>query len=106
MHKMLTRLTLFVVFLAACSPAATPAPATSDNGGANPPVSAPGQAQTPVSTDAPVALLTTLTPTVAPITEATAAPVVQVKEEFVATNPATVNLAAGKPQLVEFFAVW
>jgi hypothetical protein len=23
-----------------------------------------------------------------------------------ATNPATVNLAAGKPQLIEFFAFW
>ena len=28
------------------------------------------------------------------------------KEGFVATNPATVNLGSGTPQLVEFYAVW
>jgi hypothetical protein len=29
-----------------------------------------------------------------------------IKTEFTPTDPATVNLAAGKPQLVEFFAFW
>ncbi len=33
-------------------------------------------------------------------------PVKVVKTDFVATDPASVNLAAGKPQLVEFFAFW
>ena len=34
----------------------------------------------------------------------TTAPVI--KTEFTPTDPATVNLAAGKPQFVEFFAFW
>lgn len=33
-------------------------------------------------------------------------PVKAVKTDFVPTDPANVNLAAGKPQLVEFFAFW
>lgn len=41
---------------------------------------------------------------VAPNPEATKAPAV--KTELEATNPATVSMASGKPQLVEFFAFW
>lgn len=29
-----------------------------------------------------------------------------VSSEFTPTDPKTVNLAAGRPQLVEFYAVW
>lgn len=36
----------------------------------------------------------------------TLTPVVEVKKELEATDPSTVQLAAGKPQLVEFFAFW
>ncbi len=35
-----------------------------------------------------------------------AAPFAQVKTDFTPTDPTTVSLAAGKPQLVEFYAVW
>lgn len=41
---------------------------------------------------------------VAPYPEPTGAP--EVKTELEATDPATVTLASGKPQLVEFFAFW
>ena len=41
---------------------------------------------------------------VAPNPEPTGAP--EVKTELEATDPATVTLATGKPQLVEFFAFW
>lgn len=30
----------------------------------------------------------------------------EIKENFVATDPSTVNLSLGRPQLVEFFAFW
>jgi hypothetical protein len=33
-------------------------------------------------------------------------PVEAVKTDFLPTDPASVNLAAGKPQLIEFFAFW
>ncbi len=35
-----------------------------------------------------------------------APPTVAVKTDFVATDPSTVQLAAGQPQLVEFYANW
>jgi photosystem II stability/assembly factor-like uncharacterized protein len=35
-----------------------------------------------------------------------AAPLAQVKTDFTPTDPTTVSLAAGRPQLVEFYAVW
>jgi hypothetical protein len=41
---------------------------------------------------------------VAPYPEPTGAP--EVKTELEASDPATVTLASGKPQLVEFFAFW
>jgi hypothetical protein len=31
---------------------------------------------------------------------------IQVRQELVATNPATVTLTNGSPTLVEFFAYW
>ncbi|MBI5714061.1 MAG: hypothetical protein HZC38_11665 [Chloroflexi bacterium] len=36
----------------------------------------------------------------------TASPSVTVDDDFHPTDPKTVNLAAGKPQFVEFFAFW
>ena len=41
----------------------------------------------------------------APASAPSATPVV-IKTEFTPTDPATVKLAAGKPQFVEFFAFW
>ena len=51
------------------------------------------------------------TPTVAAlVVEPSAAPTAsagpEIKTDFVATDPGTVELAAGRPQLVEFFAFW
>jgi len=37
---------------------------------------------------------------------AAATPSVTVNDDFHPTDPKTVNLAAGKPQFVEFFAFW
>ncbi len=93
MKKTLALLAFLAVLFIACSPAAMPTPAA--EGGAN--ASAPGQAQAPTAIPATE---------VAAAPTATVAPVAQVKEAFVATDPTTVNLAAGKPQLVEFFAFW
>jgi hypothetical protein len=57
------------------------------------PVGAPG------TEAAPTALAE---PTLAPPT----ATAFVISDEFTPTDPATVNLAAGQPQLVEFFAFW
>lgn len=73
-------------------------------------------------TTAPVAPPTSNAPAAAPTSApATAEPTVEVqpteaveaaptphavKTELAATDPSTVQLAAGKPQLVEFFAFW
>jgi hypothetical protein len=111
MQKALRLFLLLTLFLSACSPAA---PAANSQVTAT----APGQAQVtsqvqgPAPTETSAAQPATKAPTALPATEAvttpTAAslPTAAVKEHFVATDPATVNLAAGKPQLVEFFAVW
>jgi hypothetical protein len=78
-------ITLALATLAAgCAAPATPSVA--------PPASA-------TSTDA------TTGATAAPTSAATATQAA-VKTGFTASDPASVNLAAGRPQLVEFYAVW
>jgi hypothetical protein len=42
----------------------------------------------------------------APAATSASAPLAQVKTDFTPTDPTTVSLAAGRPQLVEFYAVW
>ena len=61
------------------------------------------QAAAPTAQAAPAAASTT--PAAAPTALPSETPFV-ISEDFVPTDPATVNLAAGKPQLVEFFAFW
>ena len=62
---------------------------------------------TPSSSEAVIVAPATDSPTAASSVAVPAtAETVQVQEDFVPTDPATVNLAAGKPQLVEFFAFW
>jgi len=68
--------TLLSVILSACA-AATPAPAA-------------------IAPQGPAPTQPASAPTTAPV----------IKTEFTPTDPATVNLAAGKPQFVEFFAFW
>ncbi len=95
MQKSIFLLTLGALMLAACGgPAATARPEAVGDG-AVAPTTAP-------ATAAQVAL-STLAPTVAAPTETV---VREIKSDFVATDPSTVQLAAGKPQLVEFYAVW
>jgi len=55
----------------------------------------PGAAPAPRLTEAP-----------APATGAPSADTFVISEDFVPSDPATVSLAAGRPQLVEFFAFW
>jgi hypothetical protein len=57
----------------------------------------PGEAP---ATDIPAP--TAVEPTIAPPT----ATAFVISEDFTPSDPASVNLAAGKPQLVEFFAFW
>lgn len=102
------------LWLTACGSPTGNAPATLESagvaGGETTPTLAPNTA---VPTQAPATLESTRAaggetgPTLAPTT-AVATEVVarEVKADFVATDPGTVQLAAGKPQLVEFFAVW
>lgn len=71
------------LLLAACAPAAAPASA--------PPATAPQLTEVSAGQSPP------------PAAEATRPPV---RDDFVATDPATVELAAGRPQLVEFFAFY
>lgn len=86
MRKTIYRLLLGALWLTACGrPAVTTRPETVGSGGVTP---------TSVQTLAP----TSAAPTETRLRE--------IKADFVATDPGTVQLAAGKPQLVEFFAVW
>lgn len=116
MRQTISILTLAAVLLTACAPAATPT-----DGGVG---LAPSLAPTIAPTEAGVGLAPTVPPapsaeppTAAPApTEApTVAPqptamVIQdtrpMVDVFKVSDPTTVNLAAGAPQLVEFFAFW
>lgn len=75
--------------------------ATACNGGGNAtstPAPASGYPAPSAPTEAayPAGLPPTQVPTLAPA----------ISEDFVPSAPEAVNLAAGKPQLVEFYAVW
>ena len=76
MRRMLLLMTLLSVILPACA-AANPAPAA-------------------IAPQGPAPTQPAVVPTASPV----------IKTEFTPTDPATVNLAAGKPQFVEFFAFW
>lgn len=95
------------LLLAACAPATAPqitqseAPVRADAAAAKP------AATQPTSQEAPTVNAVTDVPAAMPTEAPTAAPTKKpVKTELEATDPATVQLAAGKPQLVEFFAFW
>lgn len=98
MRKMISVLLLLPTLAAACAPATNGAPFQA--GATN----ATATLSPPPTTDQTAATAPTLAPAVvAPgLPTATAA----IKTEFAPTDPATVNLALGKPQLVEFFAFW
>ncbi|MBI5565936.1 MAG: hypothetical protein HY870_13660 [Chloroflexi bacterium] len=84
------------LMLAACAPAATVPTASAPTNA--PAVVPPTTAVKPTTAVAsPTAV--SAAPTDAPTRKA-------VKAELEATDPGTVQLAAGKPQFVEFFAFW
>ena len=86
--------------LAATNTAVSVAQASAATDTAEPATAAPAE-----PTDAAPAAEPSITPEQpAPTLAAVAEP--PPLDQFVATDPSTVNLAAGKPQLVEFFAVW
>lgn len=78
---------LLALTLAACAPAAAPSAAPPTQAAEPPPVAAPTQAQA-----------------LAPPTAQAANPLPD--DQFRPSDPAQVNLAAGRPQFVEFFAFW
>jgi hypothetical protein len=80
------------LLLAACAPAVAPIPT---------PTSGPTSTETSHLTST---ALPTVEPRVTSGPTATKAPVISKKLH--ATKPESVQLAAGKPQLVEFFAFW
>jgi len=97
---------LAVFVLSACTPSAPaspPTPTIAAEPAAPAPESAP-EAEAPVVAPAPEAD--------APVVEEeppAEAPVIVVTprgNDLEATDPSTVNLASGKPQLIEFFAFW
>jgi hypothetical protein len=106
-RKTLLSLGLLIVFiLSACTPA-TPAPET-------PPDAAPevapvenSQEEAPPAPEATVAEAPAAAPTEteAPVEEPVAVATAR-GNDLHATDPATVNIASGKPQLIEFFAFW
>jgi len=91
MKKTLFMILITAITIAACStPAPTlPAPATSTK--------APAAGQ---PTSAPVVVNT------APPQPTVAQAAKPISKEFTPSDPKNVKLAAGKPQLVEFFAFW
>ena len=90
------RITLMALLLAACS--GPPAQAVENTPAAPTVAAASAVTEPPVVTEAVAA--TEMSTAAAPT--ATRAP----RLELEATDPSTVSLAAGKPQLVEFFAFW
>ncbi|MBM4422873.1 MAG: hypothetical protein FJ030_05705 [Chloroflexi bacterium] len=98
MKKAMFALAALAMFVAACGSSATqPSAATVP----------PAATQTPTVVQSQPA--ESASNTVAAATQApapTAAPAVTIKTDFTPTDPSTVNLALGKPQLIEFYAVW
>lgn len=110
-RKTLLTLGLLAAFmLSACIPnTSAPAP-TPDSGGepaAAPVQDDPAPVQEEAPTDAPAP---TDVPTEAaepePAAEEPVAVATSRGPQLVATDPSTVNLASGEPQLIEFFAFW
>ena len=102
-RKTFLTLGLLAVFvLSACTPTVlppTPAPASGAEADAP-----PMDDTTPVQEEAPEAAPAAATDE-APAEEPMAAPTSR-GTQLAATDPNTVNLASGEPQLIEFFAFW
>ena len=99
---------LVAILLAACTPSATPPPPTEavmDEAPASPTaeVAPPTEAVPPPTEEVAEAVEI---PTEEPPAEEPLPMPTSRGDSLVATNPATVNLASGEPQLIEFFAFW
>ena len=100
MKKTLFMILITAILIAACStPTPTlPAPiANTKSPAMSQPTQAPAVSQ---PTSAPVVVNT------APPQPTAAQPAKPISKEFTPSDPKNVKLAAGKPQLVEFFAFW
>lgn len=108
-RKTLLTLGLLAAFLlAACTPTVSAPAPVPDNGAMDDTAAPPTEESAPVQEEAPTAAPA---PTDAPAeAEPTAEEPVAVATsrgaQLVATDPNTVNLASGEPQLIEFFAFW
>ena len=99
------------LLLAACAQPAGPFVASAPEASAPPTTGAPTigvpNFGVPTSAPAPAQPTAEVKPTDAARAAPTAAPTRKpVKSELEATDPATVKLASGRPQFVEFFAFW
>lgn len=100
MKKILFMILITTILIAACSTPAPTLPAPAANTQA-PAVSLPTQPTTASQpTSAPVVVNT------APPQPTAAQAAKPISKEFTPSDPKNVKLAAGKPQLVEFFAFW
>ncbi len=108
-RKTILTLGLLVAFLlAACTPTA-PAPPPAPTTAAEP--AAPAQDPAPEAAEPPTAVPAVEEADVPPTeseapTEEPAVVVTPRGNDLEATDPSTVNLASGEPQLIEFFAFW
>lgn len=99
-----------VVFLAACT--AVPAPVTQPAPAVREDVSLPDSSATPIlvqvkpTATVPASELPTATEDYPEPAANSPTPTRTVRSELAATDPQTVQLASGRPQLVEFFAFW
>lgn len=99
-RKTLLTLGLLIVFvLSACTPSASAPPPPTPTLASESAVPAPT-----------VGDIATLVPAIAVLSESTEEAIVALPtsrgDELAATDPTTVNIASGKPQLIEFFAFW
>jgi hypothetical protein len=106
-QRLMLLLVIAGLLLAACAPAATPQTAQPKAPEQAAVATAKPAATQPTSQEAPTEIDATEAPAAVPTDVPTAATTKRpVKTELEATDPTTVQLAAGKPQLVEFFAFW
>ncbi len=110
-RKTFLTLGLVAIFmLAACVPEAAPPSADPERAATEPSALAPTDEVQPTQAEADAPTAAPIAATEAPAeAEATAEVMAQPTSrgnQLVATDPTTVNLNSGQPQLIEFFAFW
>ena len=102
--KLLTLGLLGVFILSACTPNAS-APSPTQTPAPEPAAPAPTAPVSAPSGASEVSEVASAAPEIAEIEEPEIIPTSR-GDELHATDPATVNIASGEPQLIEFFAFW